>query len=132
MKRDFKKYLLLGLVLLAAALVAIARARQDGAAGLWRAGALAAGAYLLLVPTSMHPWYVIWIVPFLCATVWPAWLYFTAAVSLSYVTYLVAPAPFPWWAWVAEYLPFWALLLAAARRARPERRAPALGDATVA
>src|SRR5262249_52781004 len=53
-------------VVMVAALVIIGhRARQDSP-GLWRASALAVGSYLLLVPTAMHPWYVVWIVPFLC------------------------------------------------------------------
>ena len=51
--------------LLAAVLVWIARTRRHDAIGLWRATALAVGAYVLLVPTAMHPWYVLWVVPFL-------------------------------------------------------------------
>jgi alpha-1,6-mannosyltransferase len=93
-----------------AALVTIARTRGPGPDGTWRAAALAAGAYLLLVPTSMHPWYVMWMVPFLALTLSPAWLYFSGAVTLSYLKYVVEPAPFPWWAWVAEYVPLYALL----------------------
>lgn len=101
---------------LAAALVAIGRWSAPGAQGLWRASALAAGAYLLLVPTAMHPWYVLWIVPFFCAGPSPAWLWFSGAVALSYVAYVGAPAPFPWWAWLAQYGPLYALLLVTACR----------------
>ena len=82
-----------------------------------RAGALAVGSYLLLVPTSMHPWYALWIVPFLCFWLWPAWLYWSGAVTLSYVSYVVEPAPIPWWAWLAEYGPLYALLLHSGWRA---------------
>jgi alpha-1,6-mannosyltransferase len=87
---------------------------------LTRAGALAVATYLLLVPTSMHPWYVLWMVPFLCFRRWPAWLYFSGAVTLSYMSYVVEPAPMPWWAWLAEYGPLYALLLHAAWRARAQ------------
>jgi hypothetical protein len=112
---------LFGLML--AALVAIARARPTGPHGTMEAAALAAGAYLLLVPTSMHPWYVMWIVPFLAVTRSPAWLYFSGAVTLSYLKYVVEPAPFPWWAWAAEYVPFYALLSIAGWRMVARRTA---------
>jgi hypothetical protein len=92
----------------------IGRAREAPEA--WRIGAHAVGAYLLLVPTAMHPWYVVWMVPFLCVTPSPAWLYFSGAVSLSYVAYLVAPAPLPAWAWLAQYGPLFGLLAAEAWR----------------
>jgi hypothetical protein len=112
------------------ALVAIARTRQSEPQGTWEATALAAGAYLLLVPASMHPWYVMWMVPFLAVTRSPAWLYFSGAVTLSYLKYVVEPAPFPWWAWAAEYVPLYALLSVAgwrmvARRAAVSRPLPA-------
>src|SRR5256712_9055347 len=97
--------------LMAGILAWIGRTNGGNAAGMTRAGALAVGTYLLLVPTSMHPWYVLWIVPFLCFRVWPAWLYFTGAVTLSYMSYVVEPAPIPWWAWLAEWGPLGALLL---------------------
>jgi hypothetical protein len=104
---------------MAAALAVIGRRAPRDALGLWRASALAIGAYLLLLPTAMHPWYVIWSVPFLCVHPAPAWLWFSGAVTLSYLAYVVAPAPLPWWAWLAEYGPLYALLgVAATRRAR--------------
>jgi hypothetical protein len=64
----------------------------------------------------MHPWYVVWIVPFLCVRPSAAWLWFSGAVTLSYVAYVVAPAPLPWWAWLLEYGPFYVLLVAGARQ----------------
>jgi hypothetical protein len=94
----------------------IGRANRGDGAGMTRAGALAVGTYLLLVPTAMHPWYVLWIVPFLCFRPWPAWLYWSGAVTLSYMSYVVAPALIPWWAWLAEYGPLYALLLHAGWR----------------
>lgn len=110
--------------LLLAVLVAISRRRREDAPGLWRATSLAVGAYLLLVPTSMHPWYVLVMVPFLCASFSPGWLYFSGAVTLSYVKYLVEPAPFPWWVWVGQWVPLYALLIGVPywSQTRPEGR----------
>jgi hypothetical protein len=107
-------------VVLLGALVWIGRA---GAGALDRTGAAAIGAYLALVPTAMHPWYVVWIVPFLCLAPSPAWLYFSGAVSLSYVAYLVGPAPLPAWAWLAQYGPLFGLLAVEAWRSRAVRPA---------
>jgi hypothetical protein len=98
-------------ILLGAVLFWIARTSRQDAAGLWRATALAVGACVLLVPTAMHPWYVLWVVPFLCFSPSPALLFFSAVVTLSYTQYLVEPETLPWWVWLAEYAPFYALLV---------------------
>ena len=97
--------------LLAVVLVWIARTSRPDAAGLWRASALAAGAYVILVPTAMHPWYLLWVVPFLCVRPSPALLFFSAAVTLGYTQYLLEPQTLPWWAWLAEYGFLYALLI---------------------
>jgi alpha-1,6-mannosyltransferase len=106
---------------MAVTLVVIGRRAAHDPSGLWRASTLAVGSYLLLVPTAMHPWYVVWIVPFLCVRPSPAWLWFSGAVTLSYLAYVVAPAPLPWWAWLLEYGPLYTLLVASV--ARVARRA---------
>jgi len=106
--------LLLGAV--AAALVWIGRAHVRGRYDTWQATALAIGVWLVLGPFSVHPWYVLWMVPFLCVTPAPAWLYFSGAVVLSYAEYLVPSARLPWWAWLGEYGPLYALLAAGAWR----------------
>jgi alpha-1,6-mannosyltransferase len=121
--------------LMAVVLIAIGQAKGDDPAALARAGTFAIGSYLLLVPTSMHPWYVLWIVPFLCLWPSPPWLFFSGAVVLSYMSYVVDPAPIPWWAWLAEYGPLYALLILSGVRALtrspssscwwPSRRVPA-------
>jgi hypothetical protein len=105
---------------LAVTLAVIARAGADAPAAMWRGTALAIGAYLLLVPTSLHPWYVLCVVPFLCVHPSPGWLYFSGAVTVSYVKYLVDD-PFPWWAWVLEYVPLYALLGVAGYRSVARR-----------
>lgn len=97
--------------LLAATLVWIARTSRADGVGLWRATALAVGGYVILVPTAMHPWYVLWVVPFLCFRPSPALLFFSAAVALGYTQYIVEPQTLPWWAWLAEYGPLYALLV---------------------
>ncbi len=97
--------------LLGAVLVWIARTSRPDAAGLWRATALAVGAYVVLVPTAMHPWYVLWVVPFLCFRPSLALLFFSAAVTLGYTQYMVETQTLPWWAWLAEYGPLYALLV---------------------
>jgi hypothetical protein len=97
--------------LVTAILVWIARTKEDDALGLWRATALAVGAYVLLVPTAMHPWYVLWVVPFLCWAPSAAALFFSGAVALSYVQYQVVPETLPWRAWLCEYGPLYALVL---------------------
>jgi hypothetical protein len=48
-----------------------------------RAVYLALGGFLLLSPT-VHPWYVLWIVPYLCFFPSPAWLLLSATVALAY------------------------------------------------
>jgi hypothetical protein len=77
-------------------------------------------AYLLLVPTTFHPWYVIWLLPCLCfAPAW-GWLYLSGAVSLSYLAYVQEYPAVPLGMHLLEFLPCYALLLAqAARQSRP-------------
>ncbi len=109
--------------LLAAVVVWIGWTKRDDAAGLYQATALAVGAYLVLVPTSMHPWYVLWMIPFLCVRPSPAWLYFSGAVALSYVSYVAGPSGLPWWAWLGQYGPLFALLGASGYRFLAQRMA---------
>ncbi len=85
------------------------------------------GALLLLSPT-LHPWYLLWILPWLSLFPSPAWLSLSGLVLLSYLNAGVPreAEPYPWIRWI-EYLPFYALL---AREgivaARVRRRAAAL------
>jgi hypothetical protein len=94
--------------------------------GLLRLAVILIGAYLLF-STTLHPWYVTLILPFLPFLlprkgetpipgrfVWP-WLYFSIAVAFSYLTY-IDPQNLREFAWVrnVEYLPFYGLLAWAA------------------
>jgi len=71
------------------------------------------GAILLLTPT-LHPWYLLWVAPFLAVFPHPAWLFLQASVALSYhASYLATPGE-PWqevfWIKLLEYGPFFFLL----------------------
>ena len=73
---------------------------------------LMTGAVLLLSPTA-HPWYFLWILPWLCLFQSVPWILLCGLVALAYVN-LGAPGrelePYPWIRLV-EYLPFFALLM---------------------
>jgi hypothetical protein len=79
-----------------------------------RACYLALGAILILT-TTVHPWYILWIVPYLCFFTNPAWLLLTGTVMLSYhAPYLTPPGQA--WTWhllyqLLEYAPFFVLLV---------------------
>jgi alpha-1,6-mannosyltransferase len=84
------------------------RLRED-ADGIFMAGFAAVAAWLLLVPTALHAWYVMWIVPFLAVVPSVAWVWLTGAVSLSYLKY--GWSELPLWARVAEFIPLYALVI---------------------
>ena len=114
-------------------LVAIRRRLKEGAQGVFAAGFATVAAYLVLVPTALHAWYVVWLVPFLTVKPSPGWLWLSGAVTLSYLTYAWSPAPFPLWARALEFLPLGALLAWEHRRAIGlARRPPALASETSA
>jgi hypothetical protein len=70
---------------------------------------IAIGAILLLSPT-VHPWYLIWLIPYLCFYPNPAWLVLTATIVLAYHAPLLTPPGQPWeerWTFkLLEYAPF--------------------------
>ena len=77
------------------------------------------GATLMLSPT-VHPWYLLWMVPLLAIRPNRAWTYLTGAIFLAYFgldTYRVSGLwPEPWWIVLMIYGPFYILLLADAWR----------------
>ena len=75
-------------------------------------------AALLLSPT-VHPWYVLWIVPFLALRPEPAWVLFTGLVPLSYL--IGSSSVTEVTIRIIEYLPLFVLLLLQALRARRAR-----------
>jgi hypothetical protein len=78
---------------------------------------LVVSAVLLLSPT-VHPWYLLWALPFLSLFPSPAWMFLSVSIGLSYhAAYLASPGA-PWeellWVKALEYVPFYGLLLASA------------------
>lgn len=113
--RGVTMLVLLGVLL--AVLIRIRRRLRESAEGIVAASLAAVGAHLVLVPTALHAWYVVWVVPFLALRPAPAWLWLSGAVTLSYLAYAFKPAPFPFWARALEFLPVYALLVWEHRRA---------------
>ncbi|MBI3292750.1 MAG: hypothetical protein HYZ73_08095 [Elusimicrobia bacterium] len=72
------------------------------------------GAGLLCSPV-VHPWYVVWIIPFLCFYPRPGWILFSGLVVLSYVVLLRYDLTKTWeldpWVRVVEYVPLYMALL---------------------
>ena len=77
-----------------------------------RGSFLILGAVLLLSPT-VHPWYVLWIVPLLAIRPNRAWILLTGLVPLSYLDSGTVGGGINGMAWIrwVWYLPFFALLL---------------------
>jgi len=76
-----------------------------------RGSYLMTGALLLLSPT-LHPWYLLWILPWLCLFPSRPWILLSGLVALSYVNFGTGgrdAEPCPWIRW-PEYLPFYLLL----------------------
>jgi hypothetical protein len=78
----------------------------------FRCAYILTGLLMILMPASLHPWYVILIIPFLTVYPNPAWLVFTGTVTLSYLKYTSPQGIMPVWVLLAEYLPLFALLAA--------------------
>jgi len=103
-----------------------------GAALLWRRGGrpedllpAVIGLYLLTLPTAFHPWYALWLVPWLCIRPRAAWLWLIAALPLSYLKYATPDGVMPAWVRPVEFGPVFALLAWSAWSARRPTVAPA-------
>ena len=79
-----------------------------------RASYITVGAILLLM-TTVHPWYLLWIAPFLAIYPSPAWLLLMLTAGLGYHSAYLATPGQAWedavWVKLLEYGPFFALLL---------------------
>ena len=60
-----------------------------------RYGYLIMGLLMVLMPASLHAWYVIILIPFLCFFPAIAWLLFSCTVTLSYLKYVSPSATMP-------------------------------------
>jgi hypothetical protein len=68
------------------------------------------GLLVVLMPASLHPWYVIILIPFLCFYPAVAWLLFSCMVTLSYLKYVSPTGIMPAWIPMLEYGLLFALL----------------------
>jgi hypothetical protein len=106
---DYYRLSLLYIIALAiAGLVVFLKDKEDIA--VLRYAYILTGLLLILMPASLHPWYVILIIPFLVIYPSPAWLMFTCTVALSYLKYTSPQGIMPTWVLLAEYLPLFAFL----------------------
>jgi hypothetical protein len=98
-------YDLLSIVFLLALMVSggVALHRNKPKEDAIRYGYLLMGLLIVLMPASLHPWYVIILIPFLCFYPAVAWLLFSCTVSLSYLKYLTPSGNMPIWVLVLEY-----------------------------
>lgn len=98
---------------LALFLAALAWTLASGAPSL-RVAEVILGAYLLLTPT-LHPWYVLWILPMLAIGGSPAWIALSALAPLGYLPLRDFLAGQPWhdavWPRLLEHGLTWAILL---------------------
>ncbi len=83
-------------------------------ADVYRALFMVLGVWLLLMPT-LHPWYLMWILPFLPLFPRPAWILFSGLVFLAYEVLIGYSRDGTWqeqtWVRWAQYGPFYFLLV---------------------
>ncbi len=61
--------------------------------------------YLLTVPTALHPWYALWLLPFMCTGPTAAGLWLLATLPLSYLKYTMPGGVLPVWVPLVEFAP---------------------------
>lgn len=64
---------------------------------------------MILFTLTVHPWYLLWLLPLLTMQPRHAWLYLTSAISVSYIFYVVTPST-RLLIGALEYLPYILLL----------------------
>jgi hypothetical protein len=69
------------------------------------------GLMIIFAPASLHPWYVIWLVPFLVFYPAAAWLVFSCAVSLSNLEYVLPGGIMQLRVLYLQYIPLYVLLI---------------------
>jgi len=79
---------------------------------------LVLGGVLLLAPT-LHPWYVLWVLPFAAALLSRGWLLLAALVPLAY---LGGEGDVPWWVRCVEFAPALCLMVWDGTRSWVEHR----------
>ena len=104
---------LLGALLFAALIVIAVRVRD------FEAAVFASLAALLLLSPTIHPWYVLWVLPFAVKKREPAFLFLSFAVPLSYALLYPVPGVSGQLVLAAEFGPFVLLLAWSLLRTRP-------------
>jgi len=89
------------------------------------------GAFLVLSPT-VHPWYLTWVLPFLCLFISAGWILLTGTAILARTIYIGYEAAGTWqelwWVRLVEYGPPYLLMLYGIFRAwRRGKAAPVPG-----
>jgi hypothetical protein len=79
------------------------------------------GAFLIFSPT-LHPWYLLWVLPFAAKRREPAFFYLSSAVPLSYGLLYPSGAMTPTGIRVLQYAPFAVLLARTLWKGRPTSR----------
>ena len=81
----------------------------------FRSAFILLGGYLVLTPT-VQPWYLVWIIPFLCLYPNPAWILLSGLAALSYHVLIGFVLTECWheetWVRFVQYVPFYGLLIA--------------------
>jgi alpha-1,6-mannosyltransferase len=94
-------------------LIYCSRKDHDRPIVLFKYAFLLTGLFLLITST-MQPWYIIWVIPFLCVFILPSWILLTGTVFLSYHIYILFDTRNIWdevlWIRLVEYIPFYILL----------------------
>jgi hypothetical protein len=113
-----------GRILIACFLALCARVlvtREEEDASLGRTIAIL-GGWLLLATPSLEPWYAWGLVALSAVTLSPGWIWFSGAVGLSYLKFVVAESLVPTWVLYVEFVPTLALLSWEAGRGQPAVR----------
>ncbi len=89
----------------------------------WRVADLEAAVFaslaaLLLVSPTLHPWYLLWVLPFAALKREPAFLFFSIAAPLAYALLYPLPGVSSGLILALEYVPFSLLLAGTLARAR--------------
>jgi hypothetical protein len=98
----------IGGIVLLAMLIVLLRNEVIGIADLLRR-LWVIGTAMALLTLTLHPWYLLWLLPFLTIQPRAAWIYLSGAIALSYLFYMV-PVPARVAIGGIEFLPFLLLL----------------------
>jgi hypothetical protein len=85
--------------------------KQKGKEEAVKYGYIMISLLLVLMPASLHPWYVLWLLPFLAFYPAIGWIVFSGAVALSYLKYASQEGIMPDWILYLEYFSLYTLLL---------------------